>query len=782
MDEDGSKWEFQAPQFVDFTKLEDDQGADSFFDVDMESGSRVSQMFGGGGGKISDEFKPAEPMETVEEAAEPSPAAPAAKPAARVPKPSNMVTSWAGKNVQKATLSGMGVKTSGNSRHSNEINKQPSKARSSAGQSKPTLAESPVKRAMRQETPTRRSLREAVSETINNVRNSPHLKPKRLGTNTDAPRFNSQADKNLTSGSAARLRTRSKSPGHALTMPGMPRTPDVMRRFKNKLAAGTNKGINEFKVKKGSLASKDHLPVKPSQPAIKAAALTRPAEFKFATASRSKESRRRSMSVPDAPDFSRMLRSYTKPQTSAAVVRELTKPAPFPRAESRKRRLSDDVSAVDRFKSMAEQVTKFQKGTPDRFHTKPRGRSGSPRRTRLRSQSPRQLTVAVTPQLTTKGRSRPNYVVSQAEREQMEHEEAQRHQFRAKQVGETLPKFHYGEVERRPCTVPEPFNLAGAASRPFAKPQMPEIPAANFKSNPLNRKILEKQTGVPERKVIPVIEPESPAFALKKRMATRLPAFETKEEPERIVKAKPVPHYGVPVAMSLTNKRSTVPQPFSFAERDVMSAAAKEERIRKLLEEEEAAHEFHAQPIAKGVEHPRVLEKKALQPTVPAPFKMNIEERLESRINKWQEDINKELEDQKKAANFKASEPKVLSQAPFVPKPAEKHLIEISNFNLHTDRRAEERREYEMEKKKKEVDLDSAKRQLEQRKEREQEEEVQKMRKQQVHKAQPIRGYKPVEIKPSEKPLTMPMSPRLTSRSNRANSTFNRTGASSKSQ
>ena len=27
----------------------------------------------------------------------------------------------------------------------------------------------------------------------------------------------------------------------------------------------------------------------------------------------------------------------------------------------------------------------------------------------------------------------------------------------------------------------------------------------------------------------------------------------------------------------------------------------------------------------------RVLEKKALQPTVPAPFKMNIEERLESR-------------------------------------------------------------------------------------------------------------------------------------------------------
>ena len=36
-----------------------------------------------------------------------------------------------------------------------------------------------------------------------------------------------------------------------------------------------------------------------------------------------------------------------------------------------------------------------------------------------------------------------------------------------------------------------------------------------------------------------------------------------------------------------------------------MSAIAKEERIKKLLEEEKAAREFHAKPIAKGVENPR---------------------------------------------------------------------------------------------------------------------------------------------------------------------------------
>ena len=30
------------------------------------------------------------------------------------------------------------------------------------------------------------------------------------------------------------------------------------------------------------------------------------------------------------------------------------------------------------------------------------------------------------------------------------------------------------------------------------------------------------------------------------------------------MKAKPVPHWGVPVALPQANKRSTVPEPFSF--------------------------------------------------------------------------------------------------------------------------------------------------------------------------------------------------------------------------
>ncbi|XP_023329388.1 targeting protein for Xklp2 [Eurytemora carolleeae] len=82
-----------------------------------------------------------------------------------------------------------------------------------------------------------------------------------------------------------------------------------------------------------------------------------------------------------------------------------------------------------------------------------------------------------------------------------------------------------------------------------------------------------------------------------------------------------------------------------------------------------------------------------------------------------------------------------------------------------------------MEKKKKEVDLEEAKRNREERKKREEEEEIARLRKQAVHKAQPIRGYKPVEIRPSDRPLTLPVSPRLSVRS-KNNSTFNRTSQS----
>ena len=63
----------------------------------------------------------------------------------------------------------------------------------------------------------------------------------------------------------------------------------------------------------------------------------------------------------------------------------------------------------------------------------------------------------------------------------------------------------------------------------------------------------------------------------------------------------------------------------------------------------------------------------------------------------------------------------------------------MSNFSLHTDRRAEERRVFEIKMKQKEAEIEGAKRELEMRKKREEEEEVQRLRREAVLRANPIR-------------------------------------------
>lgn len=202
--------------------------------------------------------------------------------------------------------------------------------------------------------------------------------------------------------------------------------------------------------------------------------------------------------------------------------------------------------------------------------------------------------------------------------------------------------------------------------------------------------------------------------------------------------------------------------------------AKKEEKIKKVLDEEQKAREFHANPVPKAVEAGgRLPERQAIPLTKTEPFKMAIDERVESRLAKWQEGLNKELEEQRKATQFKATEARSLVIPPFVPKPSDKALSEISNFTLHSDRRAEERAAYELERSAKEAGLEGQRREMEERKRRREEEEVMKLRRAAVHKAQPIKHYKPLEVKPSTKPLTQPEPPHLQAGKARANATFN---------
>ena len=138
----------------------------------------------------------------------------------------------------------------------------------------------------------------------------------------------------------------------------------------------------------------------------------------------------------------------------------------------------------------------------------------------------------------------------------------------------------------------------------------------------------------------------------------RLYQAEVAPEPEPVVRARPAPHRGVPVLLPPHPRKATLPEPFSFENRDKAMFEKKEEKIKQVLEEEKKAREFHAKPILKE-DAVKMPARQPQQPTKVEPFKLQIEERCEERLAKWQEGVEKELSDQRKAALFKASEPKV---------------------------------------------------------------------------------------------------------------------------
>jgi len=89
---------------------------------------------------------------------------------------------------------------------------------------------------------------------------------------------------------------------------------------------------------------------------------------------------------------------------------------------------------------------------------------------------------------------------------------------------------------------------------------------------------------------------------------------------------------------------------------------------------------------------------------------------------------------------------------------------EIRDFQLNTDRRAESRLEWE--KWKHERETDAAMERCAREKQRQDAEaaEIARARADAVHKAQPVRRYRPVDVHPSSQILTLPESPKFSER------------------
>ncbi|KAL4630672.1 targeting protein for Xklp2 isoform X1 [Arapaima gigas] len=503
------------------------------------------------------------------------------------------------------------------------------------------------------------------------------------------------------------------------------------------------------------------------QPAKKPAlSTTVPVDFHFRTDDRLRATDSATGGVHQPVDFAAQLRKHQSSPPlfvfQAKAPRGTTVPKPFNLSAGTKRKFEDTTPYVP----MAQQVELFQKRTPARYHLRSLQKKGpSP----TKNNKPK-ITNPHTPQLMTRQRGRPVTVKSRAEIEAEELEQIQQFKFKAVELnrkileGALVPK----KPPPRETTQPEDFQLETnrrlqerKASR---KPEEPED--HTFHSRPLPTRILEDVVGVPEKKVQHPTVPESPAFALKNRVRLEHKVEEVKPAPS--VRANPAPHFGLPFQPKLPEMRHVEVCPFSFEARERERQALKEKRLEQMRNEE--VPKFKAQPLP-DFHEVHLPEKKVIEPTKVEPFHLQIDKRGAAKTERWEQMIKQELKQQVEAANFKARPNTVASKEPFVPKKENRSVLEAvshstvpEGFQLSTERRAKERLEFERGL----CEREAQRARMEEQEKREREEkekaEIARLRQEQVHKAQPIRRYKQIEVKKSEISLTVPQSPNFSDR------------------
>lgn len=121
--------------------------------------------------------------------------------------------------------------------------------------------------------------------------------------------------------------------------------------------------------------------------------------------------------------------------------------------------------------------------------------------------------------------------------------------------------------------------------------------------------------------------------------------------------------------------------------------------------------------------------------------------------------LQQQLEEERRQREFHAQECSVLAKPPFQPKAAPRGLVEVSPFELNTQKRAYQREGFEERKRQRQQELDEEEAARKRQALAEEEAELRRLRKELVSKANPVRHYAAVEVRASDKKLTEPMSP-----------------------
>ncbi|KAM8775985.1 targeting protein for Xklp2 isoform 1-T3 [Rhynchonycteris naso] len=491
-----------------------------------------------------------------------------------------------------------------------------------------------------------------------------------------------------------------------------------------------------------------------------ASQVTKSVNFHFCTEERIKQPKHQE--EYKEVNFTSELRKH--PPSPAGVAKGCTIIKPFNLSQGRKRTFDE---AACSYTPIAQQVEAFYKRTPNRYH--------------LRSKRddvallPSKSTVAKisrdpqTPILLTKQRARPVTCKSTADQEAEELAMQQQYKFKAQELdprilegGPVLPK----KPPVKPPTEPIGFDLEiEKRIQQRESKKKSEDKHFEFHSRPCPTKILEDVVGVPEKKELPITVPKSPAFILKNR--TRMPA--TDEEVESAVfRAQPVPHFGVPFKPLIPEAKTVEICPFSFDSRDKEHQLQKEKKLKELQKVE--VPKFKALPLPQ-FDTVNLPEKKVKNATQTEPFCLLTDRRGAVKAQSWKHQLEEELKQQKEAACFKARANTVIFQEPFVPKKDKKSMtgglsgsLVQQPFQLATEKRAKERQELERKVAEAEAQRTQQLEEARQQEEERQRRELARLRKELVHKANPIRKYPGVEIKSSDQPLTVPVSPKFSTR------------------
>ncbi|GIY96318.1 targeting protein for Xklp2 [Caerostris extrusa] len=433
---------------------------------------------------------------------------------------------------------------------------------------------------------------------------------------------------------------------------------------------------------------------------------TIPKPFRFETDSRIK-SIPSNCSMYEEKDFASKLRQNT---VKNSKIERITKVKPFNLTQQRKRKYVEEAEYVP----LAEQIAAIQQKVPERYQT-------TSQKAVKEFQPPDHweppLLKATAPNLQAVKRRR---MVTALSKEEQELKEIQSYQFHAKPVD---PKIY-------------------------------EEPKYQFKARPIPKDILSGPTGLKEKPVIPITKPKAPAFQIDNRLEKRKELEEERKihEAEKelqkkdLAKKKQATEAKVPFVPFVP--KPTDVKPFSFDQADRERFSRKERKIQEEIENASKPFVFHAQmmPFPEPSALPAVPKKPATQ---PEPFNFHLPERS-SKQNSFSTEENK---------SFKAQPAIVLKKEPFVPEKPQRQNIKIEEFHLFTDKRASERQHLKEIKDAEECKKERIRKEQKAIEEEQERIELKRLRNEIVHKANPIRMYKPIDVKPSSMPLTQPKSP-----------------------